>query len=123
MKVTMIDDTPSQELARATNAEVSVTDAKGRAITLKKPGVLAQYNMILMLGAEAAANQVYVNMVLPVMFVTAIDGDPVSRVTKRTELDALIQRLDDEGIEAVMSGVTENFGKPNSEKDAQALKN
>lgn len=124
LKVTMIDDeTPSQQLVKAANAEVVVTDVNGRAITLKKPGVLAQFNMILMLGGEAAANQVYVNMVLPVMFVTAIDGEPVSKVTTRLQLDALIQQLDEAGIAAVMEGVPRHFSAPNPEADKAAVKN
>lgn len=123
LHVTMMEETPSTQMIKSASAEVVVTDARGRAITLKKPGVLAQFRMIEMLGAAAAANQVFVNMVLPVTFVTAIDGDPVSRCSTRGELDALIQRLDEEGIQAVMEGVPQHFSPPNLEKDAEAVKN
>lgn len=121
LKVTMIEETPSQQVVRAANAEHTVHDSTGRAITLKKPGVLAQFKMIEMLGPAAASNGVFVNMVLPVTFVVAIDGDSVSRCSTRNELDALIQRLDEHGIQAVMEGVPKHFGAqldPEAAKDA-----
>jgi hypothetical protein len=113
LKVTLHDttaETPTQQATRDANYQVTVPVSDGRKVTLRKPGVLAQFKMIEMLGAEASANQVFVNMVLPVMFVIAIDGDPVSRITKRPELDALIQRLDEAGIQAVMENVPLHFG-------------
>lgn len=110
-KVTVLPtETPSQQVVRAANAEHTVHDSTGRAITLKKPGILAQFKLIEMLGPEASANGVFVQMVLPVTYVTAIDGEPEPRFTTRTQLDALIQRLDEHGIAAVMVGVNEHFG-------------
>jgi hypothetical protein len=123
LKVTLHDsvaDVPTQQVTRDANYSVVVETSDGRKITLRKPGVLAQFKMIEMLGGAAAANQVFVNMVLPVTFVVAIDGDPVSRITTRSELDALIQRLDEAGIEAVMEAVPANFGKQQDPEAAKA---
>lgn len=113
---------PSDEVIQQAVATMTVADKRGRTFTLKKPGVLAQYRLIEMLG-DTASNQTFVNMVLPLLFVEAIDGEPVHRITKRSELDALIQRLDEDGIEAVMTGVADNFGKPDPEADREKLKN
>jgi hypothetical protein len=113
---------PSDDVVRSAVQPVTVVDAKGRKITLQKPGVLAQYRLIELLG-DTASNQVYMGMVLPIIFVTAIDDEPVHRFTKRSELDALIQRLDEDGINAVMKGVTERFGAQDPESDKAALKN
>lgn len=121
MEVTL-NPTPSQELVAKAKAEVTVKDARGRAITLKKPGVLAQYRLVEVLG-DTASNDVYMNMVLPLMYVSAIDGDPVFAPNKKSEVEALIQRLDEEGIAAVMSGVGENFSRRDPEADKAALKN
>lgn len=113
LKVTLHESAaaaPSQQVTRDANYQVNVDASDGRTITLRKPGVLAQFKMIEMLGGETAANQVFVNMVLPVMYVTAIDGEAVSRITTRIQLDALIQQLDESGIEAVMLGVPMHFG-------------
>jgi hypothetical protein len=113
--------TASQQLIDQAKAQVVVTDAKGRAIVLRKPGVLAQYRLVEMLGASAS-NQAYMGMVLPLTFVESIDGDPVVIGTKR-ELEALIQRLDEQAIFVVATGVQKNFGDPDPDADKAALKN
>lgn len=117
-----IKATPSAEVIAMAVKPVVVVDGQGRAITLQKPGVLAQFRMIEMLG-DTAQNQVYVAMVLPLMFITDIDGEPVARCSTRRELDALIQRMDEDGVLAVTKGVAENFGQSNPEADQATLKN
>ncbi|MGF2075647.1 hypothetical protein, partial [Enterococcus casseliflavus] len=86
------------------------TDASGRVITLRKPGILAQYRLIDALG-NSARNEVYVGMVMPVLFVAQIDNVPISPLRTKAEVEALIQQLEDVGMEAVMAGVKEHFGK------------
>jgi hypothetical protein len=113
--------TPSAELVATAQSEAVVTDARGRAIKLRKPGVLAQYRLVETLGASAS-NQAYMGMVLPLIYVESIDGDPVS-VNNKMQIEALIQRLDEEGIKAVMEGVQAHFGAVDPEADKAALKN
>lgn len=112
---------PSQEVVAAANTEVTVTDAKGRLIILKRPGVLAQFRLVEVMG-DSAKNAVYMNMILPLIFVASIDGDSVAKATK-AQIEALIQRLDDEGVEAVAEAVQKNWGKQDPEADQAALKN
>lgn len=114
-------NSPSEQVIKHAQAEVEITDARDRKIVLRKPGVLAQYRFIDMLG-QSASNQVYVSMVLPLIFVASIDGDAVSQPTRRSELDALIMRLDEEGIVAISKGVESNFGASDPEADKDALK-
>jgi hypothetical protein len=113
--------TPSAELLKAAKAEATITDSKGRAIVLKKPGVLAQYRLVEALG-KTASNEVYMGMVLPLIYIASIDGEPVS-ATNKLQIEALIQRLDEDGIQAVMKGVQDNFGAPDPGADKAALKN
>lgn len=113
---------PSEEVIQQAIQATAVTDTAGRVLTLQKPGVLAQFRMIKMLG-DAAQNQVYVGMVLPLMFVTAIDGEPVARPSTERELDALIQRLDEHGVLAVAEGVQKHFGGAAAQGDETSLKN
>ncbi|KAG0167309.1 hypothetical protein DFQ30_006189 [Apophysomyces sp. BC1015] len=54
-------------------------------------------------------------MVLPLIFVTAIDDDPVFQPASKREVEALIQRLDEDGIAAVLQGVQANFGSEDPE--------
>lgn len=100
--------TPSQEIIQQQNHEFVVTDKRGRKITLKKPSMLMQYKLVEILG-ESAKNDTYVAMVTPLLFVIDIDSLPVHRVNDKRQIDALIDRLDEEGIEAVMQGITTHF--------------
>lgn len=114
---------PSQQLIDKAKATVTVTDSTGRVITLQKPGVLAQYRLIEALG-ETAQNSVYVGMVLPIIFVTKIDEDDVVLPKNKLQIEALIQRLDEHGINAVAKGVEEHFGATaDPEKEKAAVKN
>lgn len=94
--------------AIAAQEQFDVTDAKGRVLTLKRPGVLAQFRLVEALG-ESAKNETYLGMVTPLLFLSAIDGDKVPPPAKKAEIEALIQRLDEDGVSAVMSGVLVNF--------------
>lgn len=121
LNITMVE-TPSEQVVAKAIMEANVVDANGRTITLKRPGVLAQFRLVEMLG-DTATNAAYVGMVLPLIYVTAIDGDRVSRITTKIGLEGLIQRLDEEGVMAVANGVMEHFGKQKPDEDAAALKN
>lgn len=121
--ITLNAATPSAELIASALKEVVVTDVRGRAIKLRKPGVLAQYRLIEALG-DVAQNPVYVGMVLPIIFVTEIDGDPVSPPRSKIQVEALISRLDEAGINAIAAAVQENFGvSADAEETKTAIKN
>lgn len=113
--------TPSEQMTAHARAEVTVTDALGRRITLKKPNVLAQFRLVRMMG-ESAKNSSYMAMVSPLTYVSAIDGDMVALPASERELDALIQRLDEAGFMAVVDGIQEHFGEQEEDQET-ALKN
>lgn len=115
-------ETPTEQVMAQATAQVTTTDARGRVLTLAKPGVLAQFRLIEMLGPETAKNQVYVAMVLPLMYLSAVDGEAIPKPSTKRELEALIQRLDEDGITAIAMGVEKNFGAPNPAGDEDRLK-
>lgn len=121
-KVTINESSPSAAAVANAIKIVEKVDARGRTIKLKKPGPLAQYKLVELMG-QSAANQTYMGMVLPLIYVVGIDEDAIPFPTSKMQVEALIQRLDDEGIDAVMEGVTTEFGKPDPKKDAEAIKN
>jgi hypothetical protein len=104
-----IGETPSQQLIKKADASVTIDTPNGLQVTLRKPGVLSQFRLVKMLG-EAAKNQVYVGMVLPITYITGIDGKPVNYPNNEREIEALITRLDEDGVTAVMKAVDEHFG-------------
>lgn len=114
--------TPSQVLVADAQQANTVVDSTGRSITLQKPGLLAQYRLVRLLGGEAASNQVYMNMVLPITFVTAIDGVPVPTPNNQAQLDALIQRLDEHGLTACVNGLNEFWGGDTQDASIESVK-
>jgi hypothetical protein len=117
-----VNDTPSAQMISEASKAVKIVDEKGRAITLRKPGVLAQFRLIEALG-ETARNDVYVRMALPLLYVHAIDDDQLLPLQRKSDVEALIQRLSDEGMAAVMTGVSEHFGGRTPEGDKATLGN
>lgn len=118
-KVT-ITDTSIAPADAAPVDRFEVTDARGRSILLRKPPVLAQFRFVEGLG-RSAENQSYLAMVMPLIFVGAIDGVVVPPPGTKGEVEALIQRLDEPGIEAVMAGVQKHFATDESaEKNSVA---
>lgn len=111
---------PSSDLVRQALKEETLTDEKGRKIKVRKPGVLAQYRLVEAVGAEAAANQTYMQMINPLIYVAEIDGDPVHLPANKREVEVLIQRLDDEGLTAVMSWYMANIIGPTMDALAAA---
>lgn len=119
---------PSADLIRQALKEEVITDEKGRKILMRKPGVLAQFRIIEAVGPDTAANQTYMQMVNPLIWVGAIDGEPVHLPANKREVEVLIQRLDEEGLGAVMGWYMANVLGPTLEQislaeKAAALKN
>jgi len=116
-----MNETPTDQVLAKAAASVWVTDSSGRVIVLKKPGILAQYRIVEVAG-DSAKNDVYMRMILPLIYVTEIDGDPISQPANKLQLEALIQRLDEHGVEAVLAGAVANFGESNPDADKAAVK-
>jgi hypothetical protein len=122
VKVTVNQSTPSQQATEDARKTHEVTDAKGRVLTLKKPNVLAQFRLVKILG-DAARNATYMQLVTPLTYLVAIDGEEVIQPRSDRELDALIGRLDDEGVMAIMDNLPVLFGTGSQADQEQALKN
>lgn len=116
-----MDLTPVEQLLSTAKRTVEITDGLGRKIVLRKSGPLAQFKLVEALG-DTASNGTYLSMCNPLLYISTIDGDAISMRTKR-EIETLVDRLGDEGCEAVMNGVLENFGRRHADEDEKALKN
>jgi hypothetical protein len=112
----MADPTKSDSATPAPSGAIEIEDSRGRKLILKRPNVLAQYRLVRTLGAEAAANPTYVGMLMPLLFLQQLDGNPVSLASQR-EIDLAIQQLDEDGLMALTEGVAEHF-TPKDDEDA-----
>jgi len=95
-----------------------VTTKSGKCITIKRPHVLAQYKLVEAIG-DTSTNRVYLHMCIPLLWVTHIDGSEVNMPSSKLQVEALITRLDEEGIAAVSAAIDKHF--PNKD-DAETAK-
>lgn len=121
-KVKIIESTPSEQLIAQAQETHQVIDSKGRVITLKEPGVLQEFKFVELVGGEAAMNPVWMNMTMPLIYVSAIDESPVFQPVSRLQIDGLIERLGRHGVDAVQKGVTANWSKKDPKKEIEEVK-
>jgi hypothetical protein len=114
-------ETPTDQLIARASAEIDVKDSAGRVFKLKKPGLLAQYRLVEVIGVNAE-NPVYMSMCRPLIYIASIDGDAIFQPTNKLQLEALITRLDDHGLEAVVEGIVKHFGAQDPESEKATLK-
>ena len=107
--VTMVE-TPSESIINKNNAAYTIYDERSREIVLKKPNVLDQFRIVEVVGPETAKNEVYMAMIMPILYVASIDKVPAIFGTK-SELEALISRLGEDGVSTVFNGVKDHFSK------------
>lgn len=98
--------TPTEQIVKAANQAEVLTLTDGRRVTMRKPGVLAQYKLTEALGPELAMNQAYVQQVQPIMWVGAIEDahgpEALFVPANKLQIESLIERLGEVGMDAIL---------------------
>ena len=115
-------ETPSQSIVKAATQPATLTDATGRAIGVRKMGPLDRLKLFEVIGAENSRNEQYAGYAALAFLVTSIDGEPVPRPANKIQLEALVQRLDDAGMDAVAAHLQAQAEAADAPDEA-ALKN
>ena len=103
MNVSINQEQVSNQTEQVINP-MQVTDSRGRVLKLRKLDILSESRLVRMLGQDAVTNTIYMNgYVLPAVMVSEIDGEAQYLPISEREMEALIQRLDNDGIEAVLN--------------------
>jgi hypothetical protein len=108
-------DTPSKRIISDANKAVAATDATGRLIGVRKMLPLDRMRMFEVVGSENAKNEPYLGYAALAFHVSSIDGDAVAQPATKRQLEALIQRLGDDGLNAVGKLLEEQFSPEASE--------
>ena len=109
---------------KAANKAVTVTDALGRSLGVRKMPILDRMRMFESIGPENSKNEAYVGYAALACSVVSIDGEAVARPASKIQLEGLIQRLGDEGIEAVADHFASEVQQAvDAEAEKAALKN
>ncbi|MDE2238453.1 MAG: hypothetical protein KGJ73_00815 [Rhodospirillales bacterium] len=79
----------------------SVTDKAGRVLELRRVGVLEQLRLYKALGPELSENQAYMGLARVAAAVAAVDGVPLPFPAHEAGIEAALERLGEDGVEAV----------------------
>lgn len=96
--------TPSQQVIADANGIVRVKDALGRTIGVRKMSMSVRRRTLKAILPQSTENGRYVALVMMAACVVDIDGeivDPLRGGGNEIVLDALIDRLDDDGFAAI----------------------
>ena len=121
-KITIDKEGEAQPAAKETpsdNGLVYVADAKSRKIGLRQPEFLEEYRILQVVGPERAANQVYMGMVNPLLYIAEIDGETVSIPRTHAQVEALIKKAGREGFIAASLGIKNHFSGDNAALEEQ----
>lgn len=83
----------------------SVVDSHGRTIKIKKLSALDRMRLFHAVGAEDSENRLFMSYASAAATVTELEGMAVTPIANQIQLSALMARLDEYGIEAVVKGI------------------
>lgn len=93
--------TPSARIITEATQAPSVVDGLGRRLSLRRLTALDKLRLFKAAGPELALNQPWLAMAILASSVVAIDEIPIPSPSKETQIEALVGRLGDIGIEAI----------------------
>jgi len=102
-------DTPSEAIVKAGTASTIAKDARGRSIHIRKLSVVDRMKMYEALGSDLVDNEKYFGTAVLAFLVTDIDDDPIVKPTSKKQLEILLGTLDDDGLDAIASKVSEIY--------------
>jgi hypothetical protein len=95
----------SARIVAEADGSVSVKDATGRVLTVRRPGALDRLRLFKALGPGLSGNTQYLGYAMLAMCVVAIDDVPVPQPSSEALMEGLIGRLGDEGLIAIGQGL------------------
>jgi hypothetical protein len=98
-------DTPSARLIAAAHAAPITTDAEGRVLALRRLTSLDKLRLFKAAGPMLAQNHLWLGMATLACSVAAIDDVPVPVPVNEAQIEALVSRLGDSGINAIAAAL------------------
>lgn len=102
--------TSSQRLLAAAESGEEVRDAQGRVLALRRLSALDKLRLFEAAGPELSRNDRWLGMAVLACSVTAIDDVPWPMPASKQGVEAMVQRLGDDGIAAISEALTPEQG-------------
>jgi hypothetical protein len=94
-------ESPATRLVAAAQAAPTITDAQGRMLTLRRLTALDKLRLFKAAGPTLAHNQLWLGMATLACSVIAIDDVPVPAPAGEAQIEALVARLGNDGLDAI----------------------
>jgi hypothetical protein len=108
--------TPTQDVIAAANVTAKVQSG-AMSITIRKLLPIDRMRLASAIGPENVKNDLYLAYASLAYYVTEIDGETIPRPKSPREVEAIVQRLGDDGLTAVGEGIAKNFSTPDQTED------
>ena len=112
---------PASRVTIIDSRSASVVDGNGRSIKMKRLSALDRMRLFAAVGSENSANNAFMSYASTAACATEIDGAAVAFPSNRLQLDALVARLDEAGLEAIVEALVRLH--PEAESIMDAAKN
>lgn len=93
--------TPTAAILAYTTGLIECRDGRGRSIKIRKLSALDMLRLLKAAGPALAQNQPWLSMSMLAVAVTEIDGVPVPTPATEAQIEALVDRLGEDGLEAI----------------------
>lgn len=106
--------TPTASLLAAANEQLSATDRTGRTITARHLNALDKLRLLKAAGPVLSDNQAWLGVAMLAASVVEIDSVPVPMPASEKQIEALVSKLGDAGLDAVAAvlSVSDDTGPP-----------
>ncbi len=92
---------PSEQIISAAAEVRAIVDCNGRTLSIRRLRALDTLRLFKAAGPALAENQPWMSMASLAMSLTEIDGVPVPPPSSERQIEAIIERLGDAGVNAI----------------------
>ncbi len=104
--------TPTQTVVATAAAPIVVTDETNRRLVVKRLTALDTLRLFKAAGPVLAHNQAWLSLAMLAVAVVEIDGVPVPTPANEAQVEALVDRLGEVGLNAIADAIDEAFPDP-----------
>ena len=98
--------TPTTTVLNAAGERLSISDHSGRTITARKLNALDKLRLLKAAGPLLSDNQAWLGVAMLAASVVEIDGIPVPMPVTEKQIEAVVARLGDIGLDAVATALS-----------------
>ncbi len=103
-------ETPTQTMIKATAKVGETTDELGRRIVARRLTPLDRMRLFQAAGNDLAKNEQWIGLAALAASCIELAGDQVAKPVSKAQIEALVERLGDEGLSAIAEIYQETFG-------------